>query len=89
MSNLAADIKPDNILVNYGEENGEVRFTDVQIAGCGSTVQSNSAYANDSDVIGAFVWRSPEAHLGLGWGTPTDTWSFGAFGIDPPAPSAF
>ncbi|KAL5047245.1 kinase-like domain-containing protein [Aspergillus fruticulosus] len=37
------DIKPDNILVNYGQ--GDV---------------------------------SPEAQLRIGWGTPTDIWSFGA-----------
>ncbi|KAL4864839.1 hypothetical protein BDV12DRAFT_175597 [Aspergillus spectabilis] len=30
------------------------------------------------DLIGALVWPSPEAHLGSGWGTPTDVWAFGA-----------
>ncbi|KAB8079449.1 kinase-like domain-containing protein [Aspergillus leporis] len=70
------DIKPDNILVNYGR--GDVRFTDVQVADCGSTVSSDSAYAKDGDLIGAPIWRSPEAQLQIGWGTPTDIWSFGA-----------
>jgi serine/threonine protein kinase len=69
------DIKPDNILVNYGQ--GDVRFTDIQVADCGSTVSSDSAYAKDGDLIGAPIWRSPEAQLRIGWGTPTDIWSFG------------
>lgn len=70
-----ADIKPDNILVNYGQ--GDIRFTDVQLADCGSTVPSDSPYAKDGDLIGAPIWRSPEAQLRIGWGTPTDIWSFG------------
>jgi hypothetical protein len=56
----------------------DVRFTDVQIADCSSTVPADSAYAKDGDMIGASIWRSPEAQLGIGWGTPTDIWSFGA-----------
>ncbi|KAF7594888.1 hypothetical protein BBP40_007922 [Aspergillus hancockii] len=70
------DIKPDNILVNYGS--GDMRFKDVQLADCGSTVPADSAYARDGDLIGAPVWRSPEAHLRIGWSTATDVWSFGA-----------
>ncbi|GAB1197174.1 hypothetical protein APSETT444_006465 [Aspergillus pseudonomiae] len=71
-----ADIKPDNILVNYGR--GTTRFKSVQLADCGSTVPADSAYAKDGDLIGAPIWRSPEAHLRLSWGTATDIWSFGA-----------
>lgn len=70
------DVKPDNVLVNYGP--GDIRFTDVQLADFGSTVPADSAYAKDSDLIGAPIWRSPEAQLRIGWGTPTDIWSFGA-----------
>lgn len=55
-----------------------MRFTDVQLADCGSTVSADSAYAKDSDIIGAPIWRSPEAQLRIGWGIPTDIWSFGA-----------
>lgn len=68
-------MKPDNVLVNYGP--GDIRFSDVQLADCGSTVPADSAYAKDSDLIGAPIWRSPEAQLQIGWGTPTDIWSFG------------
>ncbi|KAE8330980.1 kinase-like domain-containing protein [Aspergillus sergii] len=70
------DVKPDNILVSYGQ--GDVRFTDVQLADCGNTVPADSAYAKDGDLIGAPIWRSPEAQLRIGWGTQTDIWSFGA-----------
>ena len=36
-----------------------------------------SSFAKDCDIIGAPIWRSPEAQLQVGWGTPTDIWSFG------------
>ncbi|EPE24109.1 Protein kinase-like (PK-like) [Glarea lozoyensis ATCC 20868] len=67
------DIKIDNVLVNYGK--GASRFTDVELADCGNTVHISSPFANDCDVIGAPVWRSPEAQLQISWGTPTDIWS--------------
>lgn len=70
------DIKPDNVLVNYGE--GDTRFTSIQVADCGNTVPADSIHAKKSHMIGAPIWRSPEAHLEIGWGTPTDIWSFGA-----------
>ncbi|KAE8351909.1 putative serine/threonine protein kinase [Aspergillus coremiiformis] len=70
------DVKPDNILVDYGQE--AIRFTNIQLADCGSTVPADSAYAKDGDLIGAPIWRSPEVHLRLSWGTATDIRSFGA-----------
>lgn len=33
---------------------------------------------NTPHAIGAAIFRSPEALLGLNWSTPTDIWSFGA-----------
>ena len=66
-----AAVKPDNILVNYGTEAdtelGGVRFTDVRPADLGSTVPATSKYAYDGDLIGAPIWRSPEAHIQAGW----------------------
>ncbi|RAL08545.1 putative serine/threonine protein kinase [Aspergillus homomorphus CBS 101889] len=44
----------------------------------GSTVPASSAYAKDGNMIGAPIWRSPEVHLRIGWGTAPDIWSFGA-----------
>ncbi|KAJ9244965.1 hypothetical protein DTO169E5_1346 [Paecilomyces variotii] len=70
------DIKPDNILINYGQ--GHERFTNIQIADCGSTVHWDSPYAKDCDLIGAPIWRSPEAQLRIRWDISTDIWSFGA-----------
>ncbi|KFZ09115.1 hypothetical protein V501_05700 [Pseudogymnoascus sp. VKM F-4519 (FW-2642)] len=68
------DIKPDNVLVNHGQH---TRFADVELADCGNTVHVDSIFAKDRDIIGAPIWRSPEAQLQIGWGTPTDIWSFG------------
>ncbi|EEH33299.2 hypothetical protein PAAG_04349 [Paracoccidioides lutzii Pb01] len=39
---------------------------------------SHGGYAKDGDLIGAPIWRSPEPQLQIGWGTPTDIWSFGS-----------
>ncbi|MCJ1256399.1 hypothetical protein MMC24_004220 [Lignoscripta atroalba] len=70
------DIKPSNVLVNYGQ--GEICFTDVQLADFGSTVHMDSSYAQKGDSIGTPIFRSPEAHLQMRWSTATDIWSFGA-----------
>lgn len=70
------DIKLDNVLVNYGQ--GDTRFTDVMLADCGSTVHGDSEYAKMGDIIGAPIFRSPEAQLQMRWGTATDIWSLGA-----------
>jgi serine/threonine protein kinase len=69
------DIKPDNILVNYGQ--GNMRLADVKLADFGSTVHMDSRYATEGDFIGAPIFRSPEAHLQMRWSTTTDIWSFG------------
>lgn len=74
---ILIDIKPSNILVNYGS-NEEVRFTDVQLCDFGSTVPEDSEYALNGDPIGTPIFRSPEAHIQMRWGKPTDIWSFGA-----------
>ena len=82
-----ADIKPDNVLVNY--QQGDLRFADVELADCGSAVRVDSMFAKDRDIIGAPIWRSPEAQLQIGWGTPTDIWSLGtmASAISAPPPT--
>ena len=71
------DVKPNNILVNYGG-NDDNRFTAVQLADLESTVPEDSPYALDGDPIGTPMFRSPEAHIEMRWGTATDIWSFGA-----------
>ncbi|KAJ9260595.1 hypothetical protein DTO212C5_8470 [Paecilomyces variotii] len=52
--------------------------TDVQLADFGSTVHVDSSHAQRGDSIGTPIFRSPEAHLQMKWGTATDIWSFGA-----------
>lgn len=55
-----------------------MRFKDVQVADFGSTISEESSYALDGDAIGTLIFRSPEAHIQMRWGTATDIWSFGA-----------
>jgi serine/threonine protein kinase len=52
-------------------------FTDIQLCDVESTVRDDSKYALEGAHIGSALFRSPEAHLELRWGTPTDIWSFG------------
>ncbi|PWY70287.1 STE/STE20 protein kinase [Aspergillus sclerotioniger CBS 115572] len=73
------DVKLDNILVNYGSD-GQ-RFTDIQLCDLENTVHVEHKFCKDRECIGAPVWRSPEAQLGLQWGPPTDIWSFGTMVI--------
>ncbi|MCJ1426505.1 hypothetical protein MMC29_004408 [Sticta canariensis] len=68
------DVKPDNLLVNYG--NGGNRFSDIKLADCGDSSHVDTVIENH--VIGATMFRSPEAMLNLVWGPPTDIWSLGA-----------
>ncbi len=71
------DIKPDNILVNYGPDSA--RFSEVQLGDCGDTCMVDpNADPLQGPVIGAAIFRSPEAMLNLRWKAPTDIWSFGA-----------
>ncbi|KAE8404319.1 kinase-like domain-containing protein [Aspergillus pseudonomiae] len=76
------DLKPSNVLVNYGYS--DIRFADVQLADFGSTVPADSAYAQHGDPIGTHIFRSPEAQLQMKWGTATDIWSFEGFHIFKP-----
>ncbi|KAI9833360.1 MAG: hypothetical protein M1819_003755 [Sarea resinae] len=69
------DIKPSNILVDYG--NGESRFSDVQLADLGGAVSTDSEFAKEGVLTGTSLFRAPEVHLELPWGTAADIWSFG------------
>ncbi|MCJ1411532.1 hypothetical protein MMC19_005622 [Ptychographa xylographoides] len=72
------DVKPDNVLINYGTASN--RFKDVQLGDCGDafSVGPEAGVFEEGHVIGAAIFRSPEAMLNLRWRTPTDIWSFGA-----------
>ncbi|KAI1945581.1 hypothetical protein LOZ12_002370 [Ophidiomyces ophidiicola] len=71
------DIKPSNVLVNYGKKDGN-RFAEVQLADFGSTVHKDSSHTRDGGPIGTPIFRSPEAYLSISWVTTTDIWSLGA-----------
>ena len=76
-SNLRTDVKPNNILVNNGIAPN--RFSEVQLGDCGDAIKVDpNAHPFQGHVIGATIFRSPEAMLNLRWGPPTDIWSFGA-----------
>ncbi|KAL3487248.1 kinase-like domain-containing protein [Aspergillus germanicus] len=64
------DIKPSNVLVNYGSS--DTRFAEVQLADFGSTVHRESGHAVDGDEIGTSIFRSPEAQLFMRWDISTD-----------------
>ncbi|KAF2152715.1 putative serine/threonine protein kinase [Myriangium duriaei CBS 260.36] len=69
------DVKPRNILINYGERGP--RFSDVELADLGGTVRTDSEYASRGTLTGTSVFRAPEVHLELPWGVAADIWSFG------------
>lgn len=76
---LLTDVKPDNILVNYGT--GSSRFADVQLADFGDVTRIDPEdylkVGLDGPHMGAAFFRSPEAMMQLRWGQSTDIWSFG------------
>ncbi|TGO46288.1 hypothetical protein BCON_0333g00010 [Botryotinia convoluta] len=69
-----SDVKPNNILVNHGNNQ---RFSEIQLADLGGTVSVDSKWAMKGHIVGTACWRSPEVLLGMRWGTSTDIWSFG------------
>ena len=72
------DVKPDSILINYGSD--ATRFSRVALGNCGDVhrFNPNADPLEESHVISAAIFRSPEAQLNLRWGPPTDIWSLGA-----------
>ncbi|KAL8941724.1 MAG: hypothetical protein Q9211_001700 [Gyalolechia sp. 1 TL-2023] len=68
------DIKPDNLLANRGKSGK--RFEDIRLADCGDCTHMDTVV--EEHIIGATIFRSPEAMLNLIWGPATDIWSLGA-----------
>ncbi|KAF2446133.1 kinase-like protein, partial [Karstenula rhodostoma CBS 690.94] len=71
------DIKPNNIMVNWDEINGNTTIRQVQIADT-----EDAAYVPDDSAIvgrqvGNWMWRSPEAHASGQVHKPSDIFSFG------------
>ncbi|PWY77669.1 hypothetical protein BO83DRAFT_222726 [Aspergillus eucalypticola CBS 122712] len=84
---MKLDIEQSNILVNHHQSNTNIRnkndkqrnrFTDIHLAGFGSTVAKISLRTPPGDEIGIPIFRSPEAMPQMKWGPETDTWSFDA-----------
>ena len=75
---IGTDVKPDNVLINYGSD--ATRFSRVALGDCGDAYRfnPNAGPLEESHVISAAIFRSPEAQLNLRWGPPTDIWSLGA-----------
>ena len=69
----AADIKPDNILVD--SDYGFTSLSNTKLCDLGDSAHLDSP---KDHVIGAAVYRAPEANFGLPWTTAVDIWSFGA-----------
>jgi casein kinase II subunit alpha len=76
-TNRTLNIKPDNILLNYGGNTTR----DITLADCGDSCfvqpKDHLKYGESGHIIGAHMFRSPEAMMSLRWGSPTDIWSFG------------
>lgn len=70
-----ADVKLDNVFVNYRE--GDIRFSDVQLGDLGGAYPVDSKYAMEGTPVGAPMWSSPEVIMETPWNTATDIWSFG------------
>jgi casein kinase II subunit alpha len=72
--------------VKYGD--GSSRFKEIMLGDCGDIyrIPSDRVYSvpftgepdEDRPIIGAAMFRSPEANFCLRWGTATDIWSLGA-----------
>jgi serine/threonine protein kinase len=71
------DIKPNNIMVDWDENDGNTTIRQVQIADI-----EDAAYVPDDSFIvgrqvGNWMWRSPEAHASGRVHKPSDIFSFG------------
>lgn len=73
---LSLDVKPDNILVNHGQ--AREKYSKIVLSDNGDSVYLPSLPASEEGhIIGAHIFRSPEAMLNLKWGPATDIWSLG------------
>ena len=69
------DIKLNNVLINH--ENGASRITEVKLADCETAALMDANKSIAGGLIGAAMFRSPEAFFRRGMGSATDIWSFG------------
>jgi serine/threonine protein kinase len=74
---IHAEIKANNILVDWHDRDGEAVVEKVQVTGI-----EDAAYVPDDCVIhgrqlGNYIWRSPEAYAATAVQKLSDIWSFG------------
>ncbi|KAM7193321.1 Protein kinase-like domain containing protein [Rhypophila sp. PSN 637] len=74
---IHGDVKKSNVFVNLGKQPGEPRFTAIKLGDFSSSVVDGSYMARQGFPVGTPLSRSPESHLRLPSGQPTDIWSFG------------
>ena len=74
-----ADVKPDNILVNWTcDEEGNKIVTDVALGDFDIAFKSENGEPRQTPfAIGNAMWRSPEGQTGRGVGKASDIFSFG------------
>ncbi|RMZ85263.1 hypothetical protein DV738_g379, partial [Chaetothyriales sp. CBS 135597] len=72
------DVKPNNILLDFDKDGTKV--VEAKLSDCGDAwnIGHDINPKGEGHIIGAAIFRSPEAMLQLRWATPTDIWSFGA-----------
>lgn len=73
----AADVKANNILVDWENSPHGIAIRQVQLAG----IEDATYVGPDSDIVdiqvGNLMWRSPEAHVQARVNKPSDIFSFG------------
>lgn len=75
---IFADIKPDNILVNWTcDEEGTKTITDVALGDFDIAFKLEpGALLYSSHAVGNAMWRSPEGQTGRGLSKASDVYSF-------------
>lgn len=73
-----ADLKSDNILLMYTVSSAdEVEIERVNVADWDNAAKVTEGQAIFGAPVGNVMWRSPEAHVGIRIGKPSDIFSFG------------
>ena len=74
-----ADVKPDNVLVNWDcDEEGNTMVTDAALGDFDIAFKSKNGKSRESPyAIGNAMWRSPEGQTGKGVTKASDMFSFG------------
>ncbi|TKA76808.1 hypothetical protein B0A49_00544 [Cryomyces minteri] len=72
------DVKPDNVLLNFDSDGARVVEAKLADFGDAWDVGHDVDPKGEGHIIGAAIFRSPEAMLQMRWATPTVIWSFGA-----------